>query len=236
MTSAVKSLLVAATVAAGAGPAHANLLINGSFEQDPSSVVPNGAYQDYGAWIRLAPGSTFLTGWTVAAFGSGSVPGVDWHLGVSPYGPRPAQDGVRMIDLNIDGTGGQGSGQGTISQSFATSIGASYTLSFWIAGPSSGAQGGTLNPRSVNVDVTGSATQTFSVPASDPLNQQWAEQFFTFQATEALTTLTFSPLAGTGQAGYWGPFLDNVSVQPVPTPGALALLGLGGAVAARRRR
>ncbi len=32
----------------------------------------------------------------------------------------------------------------------------------------------------------------------------------------------------------WG--IDNVVVQAVPTPGGLALLGLGGAIAARRRR
>ncbi|MFN9971100.1 MAG: hypothetical protein ACK58T_14530, partial [Phycisphaerae bacterium] len=106
---------------------------------------------------RLAPGTTYLTGWTVGAFGTATTPGVDWHLGVSPNTPRPARDGMRMIDLNIDGTGGQGSGQGTISQTFATTIGISYKLSFWLAGPSSGAQGGTLDPRSVAVDVTGIA-------------------------------------------------------------------------------
>jgi len=216
--------------------ADANLIVNGSFEQDPSSVVANGAYTNYGAWIRLAPGTTYLTGWTVAGFGSGPVPGVDWHLGVSPYAPRPARDGERMIDLNIDGTGGQGSGQGTIAQTFATEIGSFYSLSFWLAGPSSGSQGGTLNPRSVHVDVTGSATQTFSVAASDPSNQVWYQQVFAFEATESLTTLRFSPLAGTSTSGFWGPFLDDVSVTLVPSPGVGALLGLAGLAGGPRRR
>jgi hypothetical protein len=216
--------------------ARANLIVNGSFEQDPSAVVASGPYGDYGAWIRLAPGTAYLTGWTVGGFGGGGVQGVDWHLGTSSYSPRPAKDGLRMIDLNIDGTGGQGSGQGTISQGFATQVGASYTLSFWLAGPSSGAQGGTLDPRSVHVDITGSATQTFSVVASDPSNQVWYQQVFTFEASTAWTTLTFSPLEGTQTSGFWGPFIDDVQVQLVPAPGALALLGLGVLCPAIRRR
>ena len=236
MIQFVRFLGVACAVSAGAQSATANLIVNGSFEQDPSSVVSNGVYRDYGAWIRLAPGTTYLTGWTVAGFGTGATPGVDWHLGVSPYAPRPAKDGVRMIDLNIDGTGGQGSGQGTISQSFATEIGGFYTLSFWLAGPSSGAQGGTLDPRSVVVDVTGTATQTFSAPASDPSNQIWYQQVLTFQATGALTTLAFSPLAGTSLEGYWGPFIDDVSVQAIPGPGGLAVLVLAALRPIARRR
>lgn len=236
MTRSVQTVLGVAAVVGATGAASANLIINGSFEQDPSSVVASGVYRDYGAWIRLAPGTTYLTGWTVAGYGTGATPGVDWHLGVSPYAPRPAKDGLRMIDLNIDGTGGQGSGQGTISQSFATEIGGFYTLSFWLAGPSSGAQGGTLDPRSVVVDVTGTATQTFSAPASDPSNQIWYQQVLTFQATEALTTLTFSPLAGTAFEGYWGPFIDDVSVQAIPGPGGLAMLVLAVLRPRARRR
>lgn len=236
MNLSARCVLVAVSSFAIASTARANLIVNGSFEQDPSGVVWNGPYGDYGAWIRLAPGTNYLSGWTVAGFGTGSVLGVDWHLGTSSYSPQPAKDGLRMIDLNIDGTGGQGSGQGTISQGFATQVGASYTLSFWLAGPSSGAQGGTLDPRSVNVDITGSATQTFAVAASDPSNQVWYQQVFTFEASAAWTTLTFSPLAGTQNSGFWGPFIDDVQVQMVPAPGALALLGLGSLCPARRQR
>ena len=236
MFQIARNVCVAVAVAAGSGVANANLLVNGSFEQDPSSVVANGVYQDYGAWIRLAPGTTYLTGWTVAGFGSGGVLGVDWHLGVSPYAPRPAKDGLRMIDLNIDGTGGQGSGQGTISQSFATEIGSFYSVSFWLAGPSSGAQGGTLDPRSVNVDITGISTQTFSAPASDPSNQVWYQQVLNFQASASSTTQTISPLAGTTTEGLWGPFIDDVSVQAIPGPGGMALLVLAGLRPASRRR
>ena len=60
MFQIARNVCVAVAVAAGSGVANANLLVNGSFEQDPSSVVANGVYQDYGAWIRLAPGTTYL--------------------------------------------------------------------------------------------------------------------------------------------------------------------------------
>jgi hypothetical protein len=211
-----------------AGAAHANLLVNGSFEDDPASVTNDGDYADYGAWIRLAPGTSFLTGWEVAAFGPGTgVMGVDWHFGGNGGVPKPAQDGLRMIDLQIDGNGGQGDGQGTISQTFNTTTDAFYTLTFYLAGPASDGQGGSTDPRQVNVDITGSATQMFEVPASNPLDLQWHEKTFTFQAIGTATTLTFSPLAGTEKKGFWGPFIDNVNVSAVPEPSSFLLLGAG---------
>lgn len=227
-----KQLFVLALGMLGAvGGAHANLIINGSFESDPTKVIADGVYKDYGSWIRLKPGTTYLTGWTVGAFGTSTGPlGVDWHYGTPTEGlPRAAQDGTRMIDLNIDGSGGQGPGQGTISQTFATVMGASYTLSFYLAAPRSTQQGGTLDPRTVIVDITGVPTQTFIAAASDPANQTWEAETFSFTAQQAFTTLAFSPLANTGTNGFWGAFLDNVSVvetNKVSAPTTMSLLGL----------
>jgi hypothetical protein len=228
-------MMPAVAIAMAAGSAHADIIVNGSFELNPSGIAWSGPYGNYGGWIRLAPGTTYLTGWTVGGFGPGGPPGVDWHLGVSPYTPGAAKDGFRMIDLNIDGAGGQGPGQGTISQSFATNVGTRYRMSFWLSGPISGAHGGTLNPRSVNVDLTGIATTTFTAPASNPDNLIWYQQQLTFAATASLTTLMFSPLPNTHNAGYWGAFIDDVKVEVVPAPSSVAFIGLGVLLAVRRR-
>ncbi|MFN9204418.1 MAG: DUF642 domain-containing protein [Gemmatimonas sp.] len=223
--------------------AQANLIRNGAVEQ--FTVPTNGDYRDHTGWIRMAPGSGNLTEWSIGAFGGGSgTMGIDLHLGTGDHLPRPAQHGTRMVDLNIDGTGGQGNGQGTISQTFATVLNSWYTLDFWLAGPSSGTscpQGCTADPRLVVVDITGSPTQTFSVIASPSNAVKWYQQTFSFQANAEHTALTFSPAANTLNAGYWGAFIDHVSVRQgtvVPEPSTVALLaaGLVGLFAAQRRR
>ena len=91
------------------------------------------------------------------------------------------------------------------------------------------------------MDVTGSPAQTFSVISSPSNAVQWYQQTFRFEATATSTTLTFSPAANTQNAGYWGAFIDNVSVMQstaVPEPSAVILLagGLVGLFAAQRRR
>ncbi|MBU6365847.1 MAG: hypothetical protein KJT01_06510 [Gemmatimonadetes bacterium] len=62
-----------------------------------------------------------------------------------------------------------------------------------MAGPRSTEQGGTLNPRQVVVDISGSPPMTFEVPDSDPTATTWYRREFTFKATSAATTLTFAP-------------------------------------------
>lgn len=66
---------------------------------------------------------------------------------------------------------------------------------------------------------------------------KWEFKQYDFTATAASTTLAFR--APTNSTGYWGPFVDNVSVSVVPEPSAFALFGaglLGLGVVARRRR
>ena len=76
---------------------------NGSFEEGVFSGAP---------FDELHAGSTSMTGWTIEA---GSV---DW---VGGY--WPASNGSRSVDLNGDGAG-------TISQTLATTIGNTYTVTF----------------------------------------------------------------------------------------------------------
>jgi len=87
-------------------PAHANLLVNGSFETGPAP----------GAMLPLAAGSTAISGWTVTRAGIDYV-GTAWT----------AAQGARSIALNGPGPGG-------ISQTFASLPHALYTVRFYVTG------------------------------------------------------------------------------------------------------
>ena len=92
----MKKTLCAACVASLftlAGAAHANVIVNGSFEQGTFSPVIADHFVD------LNPGDTKLTGW-------GILPGrkANWHR-AETFNVSPAQDGMYMVDLN-DTSGG----------------------------------------------------------------------------------------------------------------------------------
>jgi choice-of-anchor C domain-containing protein len=215
----VAGLTIVALVIGFAGMAGAtNLIVNGSFE--------NGNYYTP-QWQRLFAGSTDLSNWTIGGVG------VDWHVAtdnpalnpaLTGHEFGPAQDGSLVIDFHLDGDF-----NGTISQTFATSAGTTYQVSFYLAGVD-----WFSNPRDIQVDVNGD-TKIFSQAASDPLNLVWGIKEFQFNATGSTATLTFSC---TDVDGYWGPLLDNVSVEVVPAPATMLLFGTGlaGLIASRLRR
>ncbi len=95
--------LLASVVAASA---HANLIVNGSFEAGPAA--PNS--------VELTAGSTAISGWVVTPSNIDYV-GSLWS----------AAQGVHSIGLN-------GSSAGGIAQTFATVPSAKYIARFWIAG------------------------------------------------------------------------------------------------------
>ena len=208
-------LLLLAALSATAG-----LIVNGSFENGQFATCNNGS------WCRVLAGGTEIDGWTVGGVG------VDWHNQVEMKSPH---SGALMVDLHLDGGLNQ---MGTLSQTFATTIGADYALTFYLAGP--GKEAGFPDPRSVVVNVAG-VEQTFSTPSSFSSAMLWGEHHLAFRAVAASTTLTFS--SGDAGEGYWGPILDDVSViardpgTALPEP-ASALLAAGGLLAAflyRRR-
>lgn len=195
-------LFVLAACSTAAAPAHANLIVNPSFEE--------GDFGGSLSFRRLDAGSDALTGWTIGGIA------VDWHNSVEMRFPH---SGDKVIDLHLDGAAGT---QGTLSQSFSTTAGQVYELSFFLAGP--GGNFGFPDPRSVVVDLAG-MQQTFSSPASLHTDIQWFNHKMRFTAVSTTTMLTFSsPQNG---VGFWGPLLDDVSVTAVPEPGSLVLAALG---------
>ncbi len=184
----------------------ATLITNGSFELGNTS----------GAFSTASAGSTDITGWTVDA---GSV---DY---ISSY--WAASDGVRSIDI-------AGSAIGALSQSFATTAGKSYLVSFDLSSnPDLSA------PRDLLVSIDGGAPSIFTHPGAtgkDAAGMNWTSQSFTFLAAGPTSTITFTT-NGTAQ-GFFGPALDNVVAAVVPEPAAWALMlaGFGLVGGAMRRR
>src|SRR5271155_4942334 len=223
-------LLAAAGLLApfGSLPLRADSITNGSFE---SPVVPVGGFTNF------ASGSTLIPGWTVigAAGGGSFVSGTFSQNGVS----FPAEDGAQWLDLTGDGTN---SNEG-VEQTFATTSGAQYTVSFWV--------GNVYNPDGIfgttsTVDVLLGGPKGTLLTAATNSNtttgiQTWEEFSTTFTATGSTSTLDFingDPPSDNSNG------LDNVSVNPsgppptVPEPSTFLLLGSGslGLLAWARRK
>lgn len=154
-------------------PAWANLLANPSFETGPNP----------GSFTDLAGGSTAISGWTVTLNHIDYI-GTLWT----------ASNGVRSLDL-------EGSVcvlftsncAGGISQSFATTPGQQYMVSFDLAG----------NPLNVPVvkfieALAAGQNQTFSFDTTgkNTVNMGWATHTWTFTAVGSTTTLEFQTADG----------------------------------------
>jgi choice-of-anchor C domain-containing protein len=192
---------------------------NGSFE--------NAAVDPGSTFVTLPAGNTQITGWTVV---SGDID----YIG----GLWVASNGGRSLDLVGD------QNVGGIQQTFSTIAGATYLLTFDLAGNPGGP------PAIKPLDVTvGSTVQsfTFDTSGTSVSAMGWLPQQVNFTATSSFTTLTFISDT-TGQGCCYGAAIDNVAVQllqvpakqPVPVAwsgllAALALLVAAGCVFRRSR-
>jgi hypothetical protein len=204
--------------------ARANQITNGSFENTNNTFVGDANKVD-----ELNSGSTAIPGWTTI----NGVP-TAWIMNGNPWNISAA-DGSFFLDL----TGYSDFGTyGGVSQSFATTPGTNYVVTFDLGyGGNSGLFGG---PVSVLASAGGSSG-TFTSAAGTPNPAVWDLETFGFTATSATTTLS---LIGKTTAGgdYIG--LDNVDVEvgtapaPVPEPATYTLLLTGmswlGCVARKR--
>lgn len=181
------------------------------------ALIVNGSFEDgpNPGSFTLYNGNPFIPGWSIDS-GSVDYIGTYWEHA----------DGERSLDLS-------GNNAASISQVVSTQVGMIYTVSFALAGNPVGPP--VVKTMQVSVDnaTNTSANYTFDTEGTTRANMGWVYKEFSFTATDESTKLSFASLDG----GFFGPALDDVSMQAIPEPATLLALGLGAAaVAARRRR
>lgn len=187
------------------GVAQAAFFSNGSFE---TGTAP-GSYSTVSGGDSTTIASWEVTGHSVDYIGS------YWT----------ASDGARSLDLDGNGIGG-------IRQTFDTTNGLTYNVTFDMSGNPDGPP----DPKLLEASA-GNFTGTFSRPKPSSGSMNWYTYSFSFTAQSSSTTLAFKSLTPTSQSNpYYGAALDNVTVTPVPEPFTMALAGCALAAAVRRRR
>jgi hypothetical protein len=177
--------------------AHANLLINGSFEQG-TWVSTSSGYMD------VPIGSTAITGWTTTDNR------VAWAKTPTADGVI-AQDGIYSLDLTGFGNLNPNAG---VTQTINTAPGQQYLLTFEF----DAAVGLSGLPAKLAVQA-GSIATTFTKTTGG-----WEQFSLPFVATSSATAISLSG-SRLEQTYYVG--LDNVSVTSVPEPSSWALLVTG---------
>ena len=179
-------------VALGARPAPENLIVNGSFED---STLKPASFQD------MAAGSTAIKGWTV------TLKHIDYIGGL-----WVASNGAHSLDLegSMCNTRSTTECLGGIKQSFATTSGQKYDVSFDLSGNPYGAP----KIKTLKISAAGQSQNfTFNVTGHSPRSMGWKTQHWTFIANAAETTLEFDSADAVPNISGWGPALDNVVVM-----------------------
>ena len=171
--------------------AHADLLVNGNFEDGPTIDPGNPIF-------AVAPGSNVLSGWDV----SGAVVCIvtdNYWVPLSGHRSLCLSDNRPLSGVTTEGT---------ISQSFASAPGAIYRLTFWLSGePFS-------TPTLKHLHVSAGATVQDYVFDNTPAwhwDMAWAQHTLDFAAPGSATTVALSGM----DASEWGPALDSMSVELV---------------------
>ncbi len=181
-----------------------NLVTYGSFE---SASLSAGTFAMYGG--------DSLDGWT-------ALPGDLIEVRDDLVGT--AQDGNNFVELDS-------THNSSMLTTIATQAGQTYQLSFWYSGrPASKTdntafKSGKVPARSDGLGVNfGDGMIRVHTPTDTTGDNLWQEFTTLFTATGSSTTLMFSAM---GKSDSFGSSLDDISVEAVPEPGTLAMMGAG---------
>jgi len=175
------------------------------YAQSATSLVVNGGFEEgppVRTFLNLPAGNTSLPGWVVTGEGVDYVAEAYWISSRS----------ARAIDL--DGSARSAKTppyvQGGIAQTFPTTVGTRYRVTFDLAG----------NPnqlprvKPLRVSAAGeTADFTFDATGKTGRTMGWTPKSWAFMATSTSTTLEFRSLTVSPQTGF-GAAIDNVVVTP----------------------
>jgi len=184
--------------------ARADLITNGSFEEP---IV--------GDFTEYSKDSTSITGWKVT----------EGKVVLTRLFKNSGVDKDQWLSLaNTDAPGSSG---GKIAQTFATTPGTTYDVSFNYAVLCEG--GNNLTAHLTYGVGNTSSTLSIDMPASGngAMLSSWTTKAFSFTAAGSSTTLWFS--GDQPWSGFYGSAIDKVSVNasPTPEPSTSILLGAG---------
>lgn len=186
-----------ALLAAGAGSAAAAPARTGGDADTASAAAPLVSRFDDGSFeYPRAPRNSFATYTAGQAIGPWTVGGSVDLIG---QGYWQAAEGDQSVDLN-------GANAGSVSQTFTTVPGQTYTVTYALAG-----NPGAPAVKTGRALVDGQVFQDFSfnVTGKTVTSMGWIRRQFTFVAGGATTTLAF---ASTTPGSAAGPALDDVTV------------------------
>jgi hypothetical protein len=205
--------------------AASNLLVNGDFES-PVQVGPFFAtFNIPNAQVPVS--NTYITGWTVFQGNVDLTTTANYGPGINTLDLGSKQD----IDL-IGDTNGTGGVLGGMSQSFSTTAGQTYRLTFdYSHNPGASSNNFAAQVKLVDANAPGNSILTTSVSQAAGL-APWLLFTQDFTAISDSTLLSFTSTQGGFNGGI---YLDDVSVEALsatatPIPGALPLFASGASV------
>lgn len=190
--------------------AHANLLLNGGFE-DPPLLSVYAEYdhgQSIGGWLVFGSGFPSSAQLTLRA-------DYQEYAGTLSFSPHGG-----LVSLDMTGSGNLGANG--VTQTIATTAGASMALSFWV-GNQDAAFGGYSLASAVEVFVDSVSVGVFSNADNSNADVNWKQFEVGFVAATPSTTIAFvnATPSGDNMAG-----LDDVVLTAIPEPTTALLLGL----------
>ncbi len=172
-----------------------------TFDIGNDNTSANTGVLPTGNGLAEATGSAAMPGWTVIGGPADGSDGLGWVSNANSYGTT-AETGSDFLDL----TGYRDSAPYFgVTQTVATTVGASYALTFWLGVDN----GNAYYTGPIGVSVTaGATTQTIENVSPTGSGNQWVEETVDFTATSTASAISIQGVQGDHYIG-----LDNVAVE-----------------------